>query len=150
MPRLKISKELKKAVKEMPADITVAQARLALIAKYVPADLWEELSALEREHGEATPLNWQALRSIDGEPDMPALASPPPKEKPMFACVQCGGFNIAERTWQLVNVPPGYCPGQWILDNDAYDAVADLEESNEYYCHDCHEVFNEIKRLEGI
>ena len=44
--------------------------------------------------------------------------------------------------------PPGYRPGQSLLDNDAYEAVANLEESNEYYCHNCDEVFHDIKRLE--
>ena len=148
MTRLKLSKGLEDVLKEMPPDISVAQARLALIAKFVPADLWDELSTLEKKHGESMPLNLKAYRSIDGEPDLPALPSPPPKEKPTFACVKCGGFKVSERTWQRVNAPPGYRPGQSLLDNDAYEAVINLEESNQYYCHDCDKVFYEIKRLE--
>ena len=77
MTPCKLSKALKSILKELPADITVAQARLALIAKYVPADLWEELSSLEQKYGEAMPLNWKVYRSIDGEPDMPPLPSSP-------------------------------------------------------------------------
>lgn len=145
---MKVGKPLKDAMKEMPADITVAQARLGIIAKYVPPDLWEELASLEQEHGASTPLNWKAYRSIDGEPEMPRLPSPPPEWKPSYACVQCGGFNVSERTWQIVNAPPGYRPGQSLLDNDAYEAVAYLEESNQYYCHDCDELFNDIKTLD--
>jgi hypothetical protein len=148
MTPCKLSKALKGILEELPADITVAQARLALIDNYIPANLWEELSALELEYGEAMPLNWKAYRSIDGEPDMPPLPSPPPKSKPSYAWVNCGGFNVSERTWQKVNASPGYRPEQSLLDNEAYEAVANGEESNQYYCHDCDEVFDEIKRLE--
>lgn len=135
-------------MKEMPPDITVAQARLALIAKYIPRELWEELSSLERENGPSMQLNLKKYRSIDGEPDLPALPSAPPTFNPSYACVNCGGFNVSERTWQIVNAPPGYRQGQSLLDNDAYEAVNNLEESNQYYCHDCETILDDIKNLD--
>ena len=46
-----------------------------------------------------------------------------------------------------MNEPPGYRPGQSLLDHNAYDVLC-FEQEDEYYCHDCGEVFNEIKRLE--
>ena len=138
---MKMSDELKAALKDMPSDITVAQARLALIAKYIPLALWEELSRIEEAKGADHPLIRRKYRSIDGEPDLPALPSPPPvPPKPAFTCVQCGGANVSEREWTILNPPTGPL-GQALCDVVAYDSV-----DHQYYCHDCDELFDEINR----
>ena len=141
---MKLSVELRAALEDMPSDITVAQARLAVIAKYIPPALWEELSGIEGAHGAGHPLKSQKYRSIDGEPDLPPLPSPPPvPPKPEFTCVGCGGANVSERDWTVLNPPIGWRLGQSLHDADAYDCV-----DHQFYCHDCEEIFNEIERCD--
>lgn len=137
-----LSAELKAALKDMPSDITVAQARLALIAKYIPLALWEELSRIEEAKGAAHPLKRRKYRSLDGEPHLPALPSPPPvPPKPAFTCIKCSGANVSEREWTILNPPTGWPQGKAKCDVDAYECVP-----HQYYCHDCDELFDEINR----
>jgi hypothetical protein len=112
----------------------VTQARRALIAKYIPLALWEELSRIEEAKGADHPLKRRKYRSIDGEPDLPALPSPPPvPPKPPFTC--------GDREWTILNPPIGWRRGQSLCDVDSYDCV-----DHQYYCHDCDELFHEINQ----
>jgi hypothetical protein len=137
---VKLSAELKAALKDMPSDITVAQARLALIAQYIPLDQWEELSKIENAKGADHPLKRRKYRCLDDEPPLPALPSPPPvPPKPEYTCVKCGGANVSQREWRWCNPPPGWRPGQSLWDHEASECL-----DYQYYCHDCDELFNDI------
>jgi hypothetical protein len=69
---MKMSDELKAALKDVPFDITVAQARLALIAKYIPLALWEELSRIEEAKGAYHPLRKGYFRRANKRAISPA------------------------------------------------------------------------------